>query len=99
MKISYHCKQQSELRYLLSELDAGMVKVRSTRLPNDVNGEVNFIVERKTRVLHRKGSSGNLVIIGVDWDRKIVKSIFLQNENQVTDRQSRGRQYCSLLHK
>ena len=99
MHISKHCTTQATARYLESELAEGLVKIESTRLPSEVNGEVNFIIERKTRVLHRKGSSGNLVIIGIDWDRRIVKSIFLQNEDQVSIRQSRGRQYCSLLHK
>lgn len=98
MIISNHCKRQAELRHLLSELDSGLCKIESTRL-NGVYGEVNFIVERKTQILHRKGSSGDLVIIGIDWDRQVVKSIFLQRQGQVQNRLSNGRQYCSLLHK
>lgn len=99
MKISYHASQQAELRQLQSELTEGIRKIRYTRLPQSVSGEVNFIVERKAVKLYREGSNGNLVIIGVDWDSKVVKSIFLQNENQVYNRQRRGKQYCSLLHR
>lgn len=100
MKISYHCKQQSELRHLQSELADGLSKIQSTRLPDTVTGEVNFIVERKRAILHRKGSTGDLVIVGVDWSKQIIKTIFLQEAWQVKDRQSKlGKQYCSLLHK
>lgn len=100
MHISAHCKTQAELRYLQAELREGLIKIESTRLPDSVNGEVNFIVERKTQICHRKGSTGDLVVVGIDWDRKIVKTIFLQESWQVKDRQAKmGKQYCSLLHK
>ena len=99
MITSGHCKQQSQIRQLQSELADGLEKINSTRLPSKVVGEVNFIIERKSEVLHRKGSTGDLVIVGVDWTRKVVKTIFLQEEWQVKNRQAKGRQYCSLLHK
>lgn len=99
MHISAHCKTQAQIRHLQSELAEGMLKVDSTRLPDTVSGEVNFIVEKKRTILHRKGSSGDIVVIGIDWNRKVVKSIFLQNQDQVSSRQAKGRQYCSLLHK
>lgn len=100
MYISAHCKTQAELRHLQSELAEGLSKIQSSRLPSTVQGEVNFIIERKSQILHRKGSTGDLVVIGIDWDRKIVKTIFLQESWQVRDRQAKlSKQYCSLLHK
>ena len=100
MIISAHCKKQSELRQLQSELADGIIKINSTRLPDTVRGEVNFIIERKSQILRREGSTGDLVIIGVDWSNKIIKTIMLQNTRQVQSRRNKlGKQYCSLLHK
>lgn len=99
LHISEHCIDQSQIRHLESELEAGMRLIERTSLPGSVQGEVNFIIERKTQVLHRPGSHGDLVIIGVNWTNKVAKSIFLQNEDQIPGRQASGRVYCSLLHR
>lgn len=100
LHISGHAKHQAQIRQLVSELNEGLIKINSTRLPSDVTGEINFIIERKSQILHREGSTGDLVIIGVDWTHKIVKTIMLQNTRQVESRRNKlGKQYCSLLHK
>ncbi len=100
MITSNHCKQQAQIRQLQSELRDGISKIESIRLPSHIRGEVNFIIERKSQIIRREGSTGDLVIIGMDWTNKVIKTIMLQHENQVQSRRVKlGKQYVSLLHK
>ena len=99
-KISTHSLDQAQLRHLESELYSGLAKIRQANYALEDIGEVNFIIEDKKKVLHRRGSSGDLVIIGTDVNRfgVCIKSIFLQNKDQVRDRMHRlGKQYISLI--
>lgn len=99
-KISPHSLSQADTRRLESELYEGLSKIRSANYALENIGEVNFIIEDKQKVLHRSGSSGDLVIIGTDINCAgvCIKSIFLQHKDQVRDRMSRlGKQYISLI--
>ena len=95
--VSEHCQNQAELRQLESELDEGLELFWDLQAQG-LTGEVNFIIERKDLTLHRKGSSGDLVIIGVDIERRIAKSIFLQHAWQVNNRRRKiNKMYHSFI--
>ena len=100
MKINYsgHSVTQALDRDLLDELRAGVKLIQSAEVDlTGTSGEVNFIVEVKSQVLRRQGSSGDLVIIGIDVDNMKVKSVFLQHSDQVEYRKQNGRVYRSLV--
>jgi len=96
INFSPHCMTQALDRDLLVELRSGISKIKDSDIDQNLTGEINFIVERKSQILRREGSTGDLVILGIEVDQWIVKSVFLQCESQVSYRESQGRVYVDL---